>query len=248
MYRFYVDKEAVQKTQILLSGEDYNHIRNVLRMKQGEEITVCDGQGTDYRCVLEGFLQNQVSVRILSAAAADTELPIQIVLFQGLPKKDKMEFVIQKAVELGAFEIIPMATARTIVKLEDAKREQKKRERWQAVAKAAAMQSMRGRIPKVGSVLTFSKALEYAAKLDMLLIPYEHAQNIQQTREVLKSIHAKSSVGVFIGPEGGFSPEEISLAEAAKAKPITLGRRILRTETAGMTALSLLMFEAEYKA
>lgn len=245
MYRFYVERSAVKGQEIRLTGEDYNHIRNVLRMKNGEEITVCDGEGTDYHCVLEEFGQNLVSVRVLSQAPSGTELPVRLVLFQGMPKKDKMELIIQKAVELGAYEIVPVMTRRTVVKLEDAKKEQKKLERWQAIAKAAAMQSMRGIIPRVKPVMGYGQALEYAMSLDMVLVPYECASGVEHTKQVIKNVRGKSSAGIFIGPEGGFCEEEISQAAGMGAEPVTLGHRILRTETAGLTMLSLLMFEAE---
>ena len=250
MYRFYVEPAMVKGQDIQLSGEDYNHIRNVLRMRPGEEITICDGACTDYHCVVDGFGSDFVKARILSSASSAAELPVKLVLFQGIPKKDKMEFIIQKAVELGASEIVPVMTARTIVKLEDAKKEQKKLERWQAIARAAAMQSMRGIIPKVQPVMGYGQALEYAAGLDMALIPYENAEGIGYTRQLLGQLREGNpseirSVGVLIGPEGGFCEEEVSQAEGLGIKPVTLGKRILRTETAGLVMLSLLMFELE---
>lgn len=247
MYRFYVEKSTVAGSNIVLTGEDNNHIRNVLRMRPGEEITVCDGEGTDYHCRLTELSKENVTAEILGQSVSGTELPVRLVLFQGMPKKDKMEFIIQKAVELGAAEIVPVMTKRTVVKLEDEKKEAKRIERWQAIARAAAMQSMRGIIPKVSPVMRFSEGLKAAGELDALLIPYEHARGISQTGRLLGKLAGDGvrSVGIFIGPEGGFEEEEVQLAQAAGAACVTLGHRILRTETAGMAMLSLLMFAFE---
>lgn len=148
MYRFYVDRDAVAGEDITLAGEDYNHIRNVLRMRAGEEITVCDGAGTDYLCRLSEFSKDCVRAKVLSQSGSRTELPVRLVLFQGMPKKDKLEFIIQKAVELGVSRVVPVMTRRTVVKLEEGGKEEKKRARFQAIARAAAMQSMRGIIPE----------------------------------------------------------------------------------------------------
>jgi 16S rRNA (uracil1498-N3)-methyltransferase len=177
--------------------------------------------------------------------ATGTELRGKIFLFQGLPKKDKMELIIQKAVELGVYEIIPVMTNRTVVRLEDAKKELKKLERWQAISVSAAKQSGRGIIPRVTEVHGFKKALEYAKALDVKLLPYENERGIPFTRETLDKINPTDNVGVFIGPEGGFEEKEVQEAKLNGFIPITLGKRILRTETAGLTALSLLMMKME---
>ena len=247
MYRFYVEIGAIDGQKVRLTDEDNNHIRNVLRMKAGDEIIVCDGYGKDYHCRLEELSKDRVEAKILSMSLSYTELPVRIVLFQGMPKKDKMEFIIQKAVELGVAEVIPVNTKRTVVRLEDEKKEQKKLERWQAIAKAAAMQSMRGIVPQIGKVCSFTEALEYAKQLDAAVIPYENARGIAQTRKVISELAEKRvrSVGIFIGPEGGFSEDEIQKAMEDGILPITLGKRILRTETAGMTVLSLIMYHLE---
>ncbi len=174
---------------------------------------------------------------------AGTELPVHVVLFQSLPKGDKMETVIQKAVELGVSEIVPVATQNCVVKL-DEKRAAAKRSRWQAIAKSAAEQSKRSRIPQVGEVRDFRAAFEDAGRLDVRLFPYENARGMAHTREVLRGIKEGDSVGIFIGPEGGFSPQEVELARG-EMEIISLGNRILRTETAGMAALSMLVYELE---
>ncbi|MDE7300230.1 MAG: 16S rRNA (uracil(1498)-N(3))-methyltransferase [Lachnospiraceae bacterium] len=247
MYRFYVEKSEIREGEIRLTGEDNNHIRNVLRMQPGQEITVCDGEGTDYLCRLKELGREQVTAEPLSKKPSQTELPVRLILYQGLPKKDKLELIIQKAVELGASEIVPVVTKRTIVRLEDERKEARKRERWQSIARSAAMQSMRGILPQVSPVLAFSEALREAAGLDGAVIPYECAEGIENTRRIISGLQEKRprSVGIFIGPEGGFEEEEIAQAEQAGVRPVTLGRRILRTETAGLAMLSILMLAFE---
>lgn len=242
MYRFYVERDAIGKEEICLSGEDVNHIRNVLRMRAGEEVILCDGMGTDYRCRLKELKKESATAEIITKSLSETELPARFVLFQGMPKKDKMELIIQKAVELGVWEIVPVITKRTVVKPSEEKKA-KKRERFQAIARAAAMQSMRGIIPEVAEELSFSDALKKAGTLDAVLIPYEEAKGIEYTREVLAKLVADNvkSIGIFIGPEGGFEQEEVRAAVSMGASCITLGHRILRTETAGLVTLSLLM-------
>lgn len=245
MHRFYIVNNQVQDGTIHLTGEDVNHIKNVLRMRIGEKAILCNQEGKDYYCSVLDIRSDSVIFSIEEEKNSDTELKGKIFLFQGLPKKDKMELIIQKAVELGVYEIIPVMTSRTIVKLEDAKKEQKKLERWQAISVSAAKQSGRGIIPRVTEVYSFKEALEYANKLDKKLLPYENEKGMLFTREVIDQINPADSVGVFIGPEGGFEEREVQEASKYGFIPITLGKRILRTETAGLTALSLLMFKME---
>ena len=185
----------------------------------------------------------QISAKILEEWE-NKELPARIHLFQGLPKGDKMELIIQKAVELGAFSIIPVETKRCVVKL-DVKKAAKKVVRWQQIAESAAKQSKRMLIPEIHEVMTYKQALEFAKQLDVKLIPYELAKGMKETREILSEIKPGQSVGIFIGPEGGFEEEEVAKALEAGAHAITLGRRILRTETAGLAILSVLMFQLE---
>jgi len=244
MYHFYVEPEAVSADTVRISGGDVNHIKNVLRMHPGEQIVILDGSGMEYRCEIEAIAE-EVLARILEAKKTEAELSVRLLLFQGLPKKDKMELIIQKAVELGVSEIIPVLTKRTVVKLEDKKKEQKKLERWQAIAEAAAKQSGRGVIPKVCEAVKFSEAVKMAEELDESLIPYELAEGMDEARERIRSLHGKNTIGIFIGPEGGFAEEEIAVAAKAGIHPITLGKRILRTETAGLCILSVIMFELE---
>ena len=193
---------------------------------------------------MERYEEGRAILKIKEEQAADTELPSRICLFQGLPKQDKMELIVQKAVELGVSEVIPVVTKRSVVKL-DEKKAAKKTERWQSIAESASKQAGRGYIPKVAPVAGFTEALAYASGLDVLLIPYELAKGMQETKKVISGIRPGQSVGVFIGPEGGFEQEEVEEAIGAGAVPVTLGRRILRTETAGLTTLSVLMFHLE---
>ena len=230
---------------IFIDGPDVNHIRNVLRMNPGEEVNVTDGTGEKvYRCAIASIGEDTVELNIMWAQEKGMELPSKIYLFQGLPKSDKMELIIQKAVELGVYEIIPMATARAVVKL-DQKKAAAKVKRWQAISESAAKQSKRLLIPEVKEPVKFSEALKLASDLDVRLIPYELAEGMDGTRRIIQSVKPGQSVAVFIGPEGGFEEAEVELAKEAGFQAITLGRRILRTETAGMTVLSILMYQLE---
>ena len=244
MPRFFVSPDSVRENEIEITGIDVNHIKNVLRMQPGESVEVCDGQGTHYACVIKSLERESVTLDIEISSPSSTELKQRLYLFQGLPKSDKMELIIQKAVELGVYEIIPTVTSRCIVKL-DAKKEDKKIARWQQISEAAAKQSGRGIIPKIKAPMTLKEALEYARAIDTVLVPYEKAEGIESTRDILSEAKDKGSVAVFIGPEGGFDEKEIELAGEMGAKAITLGKRILRTETAGLCVLSVLMFNAE---
>lgn len=246
MQRFFVEPFQIEEEahQIHIQGSDVNHIKNVLRMKVGEELWISDGASAEYCCTIEEISSEEVLLHILYKQEPDYELPNKIYLFQGLPKGDKMEMIVQKAVELGVYEIIPVENKRCVVKL-DQKKAEKKVQRWQQISESAAKQSKRMRVPEVHAVLRWQDAVRYAKNLDVLLIPYELAKGIGETREILKMICPGQSIAVFIGPEGGFEEKEVQDAMDAGAKPITLGRRILRTETAGMTALSILMFQLE---
>ena len=244
MHRFFVEPSQIREKEIVITGPDVNHIRNVLRMRAGEELLVADGQGSEYRCILRELQDSEIRAEICRRLGSSAELPSRITLFQGLPKSDKMDLIIQKCVELGVFRVVPMTTKRTVVKL-DAKKEESRRKRWTAVSESAAKQSGRGIIPEISGVKSFREAVEEAGELDVCLIPYEKAENMARTREILSGIPAGASIGVFIGPEGGFEEEEVREAMEAGARPITLGRRILRTETAGMAVLAMLGYLLE---
>lgn len=245
MHWFYVEHSQILENEIIITGDDVNHIKNVLRMEKGENIVICDGEGKDYYCSIREIEKDKVIAGILEINDTETELPVKLYLFQGLPKKDKMELVIQKAVELGAYEIIPVSMKRCVAKIEDSKKEKKKLERWQSISTSAAKQSGRGMIPNIHSVLSFEEALEMAKSLDCTIVPYEQADGIEDSHTIVKKAATQTSVGIFIGPEGGFDDKEIAKAINAGFEPITLGKRILRTETASLTILSILMFEAE---
>lgn len=245
MNRFYIDQNQVSGDLITITGSDVNHIKNVLRMRLGEAILLCDCQGKDYHCKIQGMENEVIEAKVEEVTDTKTELPTKIYLFQGLPKKDKMELIVQKAVELGAIEIIPVMMKRTIVKLEDKKKEAKKIERWQTIANSAAKQSNRGVIPIVSEVITYKEALNRAKEMDLVLLPYENEEGMEGTRNLIKEARGKKSIGIFIGPEGGYDESEIEQARELGMKPITLGNRILRTETAGLAILSILMFELE---
>lgn len=244
MHRFFVEPSQIGEKEIVITGPDVNHIRNVLRMRAGEELLAADGQGSEYRCILRELQDSAIRAEICRKLSGSAELPSRITLFQGLPKSDKMDLIIQKCVELGVFRIVPVTTKRTVVKL-DAKKEESRRKRWTAVSESAAKQSGRGIIPEISGVQSFREAVEEAGELDVCLIPYEKAEDMARTREILSGIPAGASIGVFIGPEGGFEEEEVREAMEAGARPITLGRRILRTETAGMAVLAMLGYLLE---
>ncbi len=245
MYQFFVEPGQIQGRRIIITGSDVNHIRNVLRMKPGEEIAVSNGtDGREYRCGIESFTEDEVICSLRFVKEDGVELPSRIFLFQGLPKADKMELIVQKAVELGAYEVIPVAARRCVVRL-DEKKAASRISRWQGIAEAAAKQSRRGIIPQVHPVMNMREAVAYARTMEVKLIPYELAENMGHTKEVLEAVKPGTDIAVFIGPEGGFEQEEIELAMAAGIEPVTLGRRILRTETAGLTVLSWLMYHLE---
>ncbi|HHV10748.1 MAG TPA: 16S rRNA (uracil(1498)-N(3))-methyltransferase [Clostridiales bacterium] len=245
MHRFYVTPAQIDGSIIGIKGTDVNHIKNVLRMKPGDEIVICNGQGKDCYCIINKVSDSEITAECRFEKDTGTELKARITLFQGLPKKDKMELIIQKAVELGVYDIVPVMTKRTVIKLEDKKKEEKKLERWQAIAEEAAKQSGRGIIPVVRPVQSFKEAVNSAKMLGQGIIPYENATGMQNTRQLLGSLKEYDSIGVFIGPEGGFEEAEIGLAMSAGIQPITLGRRILRTETAGLAVLSMMVFNLE---
>lgn len=246
MHHFFVNPEQVEDGLIRITGSDVNHIKNVLRIRQGEEMLVSDGTGRDYLCQAEEITGQEVTVRILETEEEGRELLSRIWLFQGLPKSDKMEFIIQKAVELGAAGIVPVTTRNTVVKL-DPKKEEAKVKRWQAIAESAAKQSKRSLVPRVSGIMTLKEAFDYVESqgFSVRLIPYEHEAGMDGTKTELDAAGPGQDIAVFIGPEGGFDEREIELALSKGVRPISLGRRILRTETAGLALLSVLMMRLE---
>lgn len=244
MYQFFVEDGQIAGNTVTIAGSDVNHIKNVLRMKCGEKVRVSSTFGGNYFCSLIDIGEMAVQAEILEEDAAGTELPCRLYLFQGLPKNDKMELIIQKAVELGAYKIIPVAMKNCVVKL-DEKKAAGKVKRWQGIAESAKKQSKRSIIPQVSEPMSYKEAAAFAEKLDVKLVPYENERGMAATREAMEAVRPGNSVGIFIGPEGGFAPEEIALAKEKGMQTISLGKRILRTETAGFTTLAILMYELE---
>ena len=244
MQHFFVSPEQVREEKIYVEGSDVNHMKNVLRMKLHEKAEISDGESRTYLCEVEAYEEDVAVLHILEEMEADTEPASKLYLFQGLPKSDKMELIVQKAVELGVYQVIPVAMKRSVVRLDD-KKAAKKADRWNSIAESAAKQAGRNRIPEVTMPLSYKEALKMAEELDVILLPYELAGGMEATREVIRQIKSGQSVGIFIGPEGGFEPEEVDVAVSRGAKVITLGKRILRTETAGLATLAVLMFELE---
>ena len=245
MSNFFIDSGNIDGENAYVTGSDVNHIKNVLRMKESDEIKLSTGDGLLYTATISEFLPDRIVCRIIDCEGDKSELPAKIVLFQGLPKKDKMELIIQKAVELGVSEIVPVMMKRTIVKLEDNKKEQKKLERWRTISLTAAKQSGRAIVPEVSDFITFNEAVKRAEGLEYNLIPYENEKGMDKARELIKEVKDKKSIGIFIGPEGGIAEDELELAINAGVKPISLGNRILRTETAGLALVSVIAFEID---
>ena len=247
MYQFFVGPEQIDVAgkSVIIRGNDVNHIKNVLRMRPGEEVAVSNGiDGREYRCGILALEEDCVRLELRFIKEDGVELPAKIYLFQGLPKADKMELIIQKAVELGAFQVIPVAMKRCVVKL-DEKKADSKIKRWQGIVEAAAKQSKRGVIPTVAPVMSYAQAVKMASEMDLKLVPYELAEGMEQTKQLIESVKPGQRIAIFIGPEGGFDPEEILTATEAGIHPITLGKRILRTETAGFTTIAWLMYQLE---
>ena len=245
MTHLFADPSALRGDLLEIDGGDYNHIRNVLRMKPGEELSVSfNGESRDYRFRIESYMEKSAVCRLLSVQEADTELPVKVILFQGLPKSDKMELIIQKAVELGVHQIVPVENARCVVKLDDARKE-KRIARWRSIAESAAKQSRRTCIPEILMPLSMQEAIRYSGEVcGRGFIPYELDPG-DTTAQALSGISPGDTVAVFIGPEGGFEEKEVEEAKAAGILPVSLGRRILRTETAGLAFLSFMIYRFE---
>ena len=238
MNRFFAKSENIFSDHIIIDGLDVNH------MKKDDELMVSGGNNTDYLCAIKEFTDDEVYLSIISANEADRELPCRIHLFQGLPKGDKMEMIIQKCVELGVNEIIPVAMKRSVVKLDD-KKAKAKVARWQLISESAAKQSGRTIIPGIHEVINFNEAINYAKDMDVKLIPYELCEGMKATKEALLSLKMGMDVAVFIGPEGGLEVEEVEKAKELGIIPISLGKRILRTETAGLAIMAIIMYHLE---
>ncbi len=243
MHNFFAEESQKQNGRYIITGADYNHIINVLRMDIGDSFLV-SLEGKSDLCEIEGFDNETVTALIIEEDYQNTELPLNIYLFQGLPKGDKMEFIIQKSVELGVHTIVPTEMSRCVVKF-DEKKKKSKVARWQAISESAAKQSKRNYIPRVLGVLSYKQALKMAQELDVLIVPYENEEGMVATKQVLEGLENCKSVGILIGSEGGFDESEIKLAKEMGGKVISLGKRILRTETAAITAVAMCMLNIE---
>lgn len=241
MPKFFVEPEKVQDGKIIIDTEDVNHIMRVLRMKKGDSLTVCDSCGMDYTAVISDTSDKSVICDIVSSCKSDTEPGVYVKLYQGIPKGSKMEYIIQKTVELGVSEIVPVKMSRCVVRFDNAKDEKKKTERWQKIAESAAKQSGRGIIPKVSLPVTFPEAVADMKKSEISFAPYEcEAEN--SIRCIIEQNSSVKSVGFIIGPEGGFDLAEVQKLLDENIKTVTLGKRILRTETAGEAVIAMLMY------
>ncbi|MCQ4726721.1 16S rRNA (uracil(1498)-N(3))-methyltransferase [Anaerotignum faecicola] len=240
MPRYFIKPEDMHGETVFIRDEDAKHLGGVLRAKEGDIVEACDGRGMDYSCVIKEVGKTEILMEIESARPTESEPKTKITLFQGLPKADKMELIIQKCVEIGVWRIVPVAAERSVVRLEG-KDAGKKLERWRKISLSAAKQSGRGIIPEIGEIVSFKEAVKMAACFDGAAIPYEKEEK-NGIKEYANSFDG-SSLGLFIGPEGGFDDREIEFAVKNNISPVTLGKRILRTETAAMVSAAILLYE-----
>ncbi|MBE7050439.1 MAG: 16S rRNA (uracil(1498)-N(3))-methyltransferase [Ruminococcaceae bacterium] len=240
MHRFFIGTSLEGENSVTITGDDVSHIVRVLRLKEDDDIVVCDSDGTDCVCSITSFSKDEVTATILSRGKCQTEPPLSITLYQGVPKGDKLDTVVQKCVELGAVRIVPVAMKRSVAVIKDS---EKKRQRLQKIADEAAKQCLRGKLVKVDSVMTFKQAIEDAKEsFDLKLLPYED-ERVKSIKEVLKESKDAKSVCIFIGPEGGFDSSEVELAKENGFYSVSMGPRILRTETAPLAAITAVMYE-----
>ncbi|MEG2893347.1 MAG: 16S rRNA (uracil(1498)-N(3))-methyltransferase [Clostridium sp.] len=241
MHKFFVDKRNITEKTITIDGDDVKHISKVLRLRQGDEVLVSDGKCNEYTAVIDLIDKKEVICSISNSFKNETESDIKITLFQGLPKSTKMELIIQKGVEIGIDNIIPVITDRVVVKTE-ARDLTNKIDRWNKIAKEAAKQSGRGRVMEIEPPISFSDALNKTKDFDLAVMPYENA-NDEGLKKVLSENREAKNIAIFIGPEGGFEESEVSSSLNVGVCPVTLGPRILRTETAGLVASTIILYE-----
>lgn len=242
MYHFFVNANQISDDEAYIEGADYNHIKNVLRLREGEQVVISDADGLVLTCEIESFDEDKVYLKLLEEAE-NAELKTNITLYQGLPKSDKFETIVQKCVELGVKSIVPVEMHRCVVKLDDKKKDSKIK-RWNAISEAAAKQSGRGIIPEIKEVMNYNTALE-AAKESLIILPYECAEGMASFEQMMEEIKTASEISVFIGPEGGFESAEVKKAIDGGAQVVSLGHRILRTETAGPALIAAIMLQLE---
>ncbi|MBR4872278.1 MAG: 16S rRNA (uracil(1498)-N(3))-methyltransferase [Clostridia bacterium] len=244
MPKFFVDKSQIQDGFVTLRGNDASHISYSLRMAKGEHISVCDGEEQEYDCVLVDFQGDCVTAEIVAMRVSDNESPVRVYLYQALPKGDKLESVIQKAVECGVYEIIPFESERCVVRAK-AEAEDKKQIRRNRIAEEAAKQCGRGRIPTVEKTVSFKEAIRKAAEAELCLICYEDEKGTTLKQVLEAADTTPSSISIMIGSEGGFAASEVKAAVELGLRPVSLGRRILRTETAPVFVLSNISYKFE---
>ena len=248
MPKFFVTSEDIHQEEIKITGKDVNHIKNVLRKKIGEELTICNQDlSTDYLCKIIRMQEDSIQCHIIKQLDTNSEANIKVSIFQGLPKADKMEWVIQKAVELGVYDITPIEMKRCVVKLTD-KDKIKKLQRWQKIAEVAAKQSGRNRIPSINKIESIKNICNLCSDYDIVIVAYENEKENKLKYELqkLKDLPTEDfKIAVLIGPEGGIDASEIQLLKEKEAKIVTLGNRILRTETVALNVLSIIMYELE---
>jgi 16S rRNA (uracil1498-N3)-methyltransferase len=245
MQQVFIDEGNIKQNEVLITGQDAHHLAKVIRIRVGEVIRVSVATGKNYYATVSSVTQDMVIAK-MTEEAGDTELSQKIYLFQALPKGSRMETIIEKCVELGVYEIIPVEMKYCVVKLDDKKKANKVK-RYQTIAETAARQSKRSIIPQVHEVMSYDEALEYAKDCDLFLLPYENKEGMKPTKDALERVATASSIAIMIGPEGGFAEEEIKKASGS-AELISLGGRILRTDTAAITALGAVMLSAEMNA
>ncbi|MEW9667346.1 16S rRNA (uracil(1498)-N(3))-methyltransferase [Ammoniphilus sp. 3BR4] len=245
MQRYFVAQQNVsaEREQVVIVGDDVTHIARVMRSSVGDELICCDEQGACYLCKIEQIEKEEILCRMVEKLSLDRELPIRVTVAQGLPKGDKMEWVIQKGTELGAGAFVPFTSSRTVVQL-DAKKEQKRLERWSKIAKEAAEQAHRQFVPAIEPVHSWKQLLQLSKDYDLALLAYENEQT-KTLHEALAAFDTTSSILMVIGPEGGFSETEVKEAMQFGFLPVMLGKRILRTETAALYGLSCLSYYYE---
>lgn len=246
MHRFFVDACQIDliENRIIIKNEDVRHISKVLRLKKDDVIEVCDGSNMEYICKILGINKNNILLLIIDKQESTKEAPMKVVLYQGIPKSNKMDLIIQKTTELGIKEIIPVEMKRTIVQFASNKDKEKKVDRWQKIALEAAKQSKRSIVPVVHLPLSFEEAIEHSKDNQLNIMPYENYYK-KGFKSIIKSLDKNNinKIGIWIGPEGGLEEKEVETAIENKIYPITLGPRILRTETAGFTTLAIVMYE-----
>lgn len=253
MPKFFVKQEQINKDEIIIQGQDVKHIKKVLRAKIGDELQICNSQnGDNFLCYIKDIDNENILCKIQQKIEEKVESNIEATIFQGLPKADKMEYIIQKSVELGVCDITPVEMKRCVVKL-DEKDKIKKIERWQKISEVAAKQCGRDIIPQINKIINIKNLCNLIEKYDIVLVAYENEKentlkkqlNVIKEKIYLEKNDSNIKIGIVIGPEGGLEEQDVEQLKENGAKVITLGKRILRTETVALNVLSIIMYELE---